>query len=106
MVAYSHGRPVCRIVGAPELRAAVDAGHVRVQVRIALTKEGLGPTPIELAQDEEVVSRVQLAFEDAPHEAEAILIAKRSSLRPLRIAAEDPRVAELARMLANGTVDR
>jgi hypothetical protein len=99
----------------PELDTAIAAGQVRGLLCIALSpvrrglpgegaRGGLGADPIELAADEEIVARVPVRFPDAGNEAEAVLIAKRAALPRLKIGADDPRLAELARALARGAV--
>jgi hypothetical protein len=91
------------IVGMPELRAAADAGLLRAALHIPLTTKGLGAKAIELAADEEVVARtpLQLEADDGRlFRGEALLIAKRDALPRLKLGADDPRLAELARVLA------
>ena len=96
-----------RVVGMPEVAAAIEAGQVRGEIHVALSTRGLGADSIELAADEEIVARAPLTFvEDVgTFEGEAILIAKRATLPLLKITADDPRVAELARVLARRLCD-
>ena len=95
-----------RTVGMPELHDAIRAGHVRGEIHAALSSRGLGPVAIELSADEEIVARTPLTFEEAvgTFEGEAILIAKRHALPRLKLTADDPRLAELARVLAREAV--
>ncbi len=94
-----------RPIGMAEIAAAIRARLVRAELHVARSPEGLGAEPIVLAADEEIVWRTTMPidafFEGAPaFGAEAVLIAKRAALPRLRIGAEDPRVAELARVLS------
>ena len=91
-----------------EIAAAIRAGEVRAELHIGRTRSGLGAEPIALAADEEIVWRNPMPmdqFDGAPaFGAEVILVAKRSALPRLRIGADDPRCAELARVLARRAV--
>jgi hypothetical protein len=101
------GRPRLRfeLVGMPELDAALGAGHLRAEVRVALSPRGLGAKPIELEADEEIIARVPEAFvtdDGRTLDGETILIAKHAVLPRLKLTADDPRLAELARVLTRG----
>jgi len=86
--------------GYPELDEAIRAGHVRLVTRIPLSRGGLGAAPIALRPDEEIVARVAMPWDEDWPEGEAILIATREALPRLKLTADDPRLAGLARMLA------
>src|SRR5580658_8202877 len=91
------------LVDMPELREAFEAGHLRGELHVPLSKRGLGAHKIELSSDEEIIARTALPLEDDdghPLEGEAILIAKRDALPRMKISADDPRLADLARVLA------
>ncbi len=98
-----------RAIGMAEIAAAIGARLVRAELHVARSPQGLGAEPIALAADEEIVWRTAMPidafFEGAPaFGAEAVLIAKRAALPRLRIDADDPRVAELARALVRRVV--
>ncbi len=105
-VAEMRGRPVragVRIVDMPEVQAAVDRGLARAELHVPLSTGGLGPVAIVLAADEEIVARAPFEVEDDAGtvvEAEAILIVKRDALPALKLGADDPRLPDLARVLA------
>ena len=94
-----------RPIGMAEIAAAIRARLVRAELHVGRSPQGLGAEPIVLAADEEIVWRATMPidafFEGAPaFGAEVVLIAKRAALPRLRIGADDPRISELARLLA------
>ena len=110
IAARSHGLfLMVREIGMPEIAAAIRAKELRAELHVARSPEGLGAEPIVLAADEEIVWRTTMPIDPffegaAAFGAEIVLITKRAALPRLRIGADDPRVAELARVLARRAV--
>src|SRR5260370_28980129 len=117
-VSPRQGALAITVHGMSDLPALIAAGYVRGEIR--LPPESPGAVPIELAADEEIIARSpllgtedmsELVISDDPQRPpchpdgiEVVFIAKRAALPRLRIGADDPRVAELARLLTREAV--
>lgn len=92
-----------RLVGFPEIDAAIRAGDARLLIILAASSNGLGAAPIQLEPGETIALRTQLNFEDDPgRQGEVVLLVKSSALPRLKVQPDDPRIAELVRALARG----
>lgn len=85
LIAYSRGRPLCRLVDMPELRDAIEAGDARVMLLAPLSRRGLpSDWALPIREDETVVATANVLVEEFDSVGIAALIVKTRAVPVVR----------------------